>query len=202
MNSCAICEKYRSERTEPMKGTAFPDRPWARVGVDFFQHKDKTYLIAVDYFSRDVEVFSVSKSVITSQTVSQIKKIFSRHWIPEIFFTDIGPQFDSREFKTFSHDRHFEHITSSPKYPQSNREVERAVQTMKMIMNKSSDEYLALLTYRDTPLHNGYSPAQLSMGCKLLPLLRFKSVQYQTFLTYLTRSKKHPDTCLPLGTRP
>ncbi|PFX32429.1 hypothetical protein AWC38_SpisGene2709 [Stylophora pistillata] len=49
----------------------------------------------------------------------------------------------------------------------SNGEVERAVQTMKRIMNKSSDEYLALLTYIDTPLHNGYSPAQLSMGRKL-----------------------------------
>ena len=34
-------------------------------------------------------------------------------------------------------------------------------------MNKSSDEYLALLNYRDTPLHHGYSPAQLSMGRKL-----------------------------------
>ena len=38
---------------------------------------------------------------------------------------------------------------------------------MEMIMNKSSDEYLALLTYRDTPLHNVYSPAKLSMGRKL-----------------------------------
>jgi len=38
---------------------------------------------------------------------------------------------------------------------------------MKMVLNKSSDEYLALLNYRDTPLHHGYSPAQLSMGRKL-----------------------------------
>ena len=103
----------------------------------------------------------------TSQTVSQLKNIFNRHGIPEILFTDNGPQFDSREFKTFSNDWHFEHITSSPKYPQSNGEVERAVQTMKMIMSKSRDKYLALLTYRDTPLHDGYSPAQLSMGRKL-----------------------------------
>ena len=46
-------------------------------------------------------------------------------------------------------------------------EVEKAVQTMKMILKKSEDEYLALLTYRDTPLHHGYSPAQLSMGRRL-----------------------------------
>ena len=38
---------------------------------------------------------------------------------------------------------------------------------MKMILKKSDDEYLALLTYRDTPLHHGYSPEQLSMGRRL-----------------------------------
>ena len=38
---------------------------------------------------------------------------------------------------------------------------------MKMVLNKSSDEYLAFLNYRDTPLHHGYSPAQLSMDRKL-----------------------------------
>ena len=42
-----------------------------------------------------------------------------------------------------------------------------AVQTMKMILKKSGDEYLALLNYGDTELHNGYSSAQLSTGRKL-----------------------------------
>ena len=41
-----------------------------------------------------------------------------------------------------------------------------AVQTMTMVLNKSSDEYLAL-NYRHTPLYHGYYPAQLSMGKKL-----------------------------------
>ena len=64
--------------------------------------------------------------------------------------------------------------------PQSNGEVERAVQTIKMILKKCSDEYLALLNYRGTPLHNGYSPAQLSMGRKLR-----------------TRVPRHPDELKP-----
>ena len=38
---------------------------------------------------------------------------------------------------------------------------------MKRILNKCDDEYLALLTYRNTPPHNGYSSAQLSMGRRL-----------------------------------
>ena len=48
--NCAKCEKYHRESIESMKGTEFPDQAWSRVGVDFFQHKDKHYFLAVDYF--------------------------------------------------------------------------------------------------------------------------------------------------------
>jgi len=51
--------------------------------------------------------------------------------------------------------------------------VERAVKTAKTLIIKSEDPYLALLTYRSTPLENGYTPAELLMGRKLrstLPL--------------------------------
>jgi len=150
-----------------MKGTEFPNRPWSRVGVDFFQHKDKHYFLAVNYFSRNVEICLGYKDVNSSQTILQLKRIFSRHGIPDILFTDNAPQFDSCEFANFSTDWHSQHITSSPRYPRSSGEVERAVQTIKMVFNNSSDEDLALMNYRDTPLHHGYSPAQLSTGHKL-----------------------------------
>lgn len=57
-------------------------------------------------------------------------------------------------------------MTSSPKYPQGNAEAECAVQTVKGLLKKS-ESYLALLAYKSTPLHNGYSPAQLLMGRRL-----------------------------------
>ena len=105
VQKCATCEKYRRECIEQMKGTKFPDRPWSRVGVDFFQHKiNKHYLLAVDYFSRDVEICLVSKDANSSQTILQLQRIFSRHEIPDILFTDNGPQFDSHEFANFSTD--------------------------------------------------------------------------------------------------
>ena len=46
-----------------MKGAKFPDRPWRGVSVDFFQHKDKHYILPVDNFSRDVEICLVSEDV-------------------------------------------------------------------------------------------------------------------------------------------
>ena len=167
VRECPMCEKYRKERIEPMRGTEFPDHPWSRVGADFFQHEGKVYLLVVNYDSRDVEISTVSKHLNTIDTILKMKRVFSRHGIPDIVFSDNGPQFDSNELHDLAADWGFQHITSSPKYLQSNGEVERAVQTMKMILKKSMDEYVALLSYRNTQLHNGYSPAQLSMSRKL-----------------------------------
>ena len=61
----------------------------------------------------------------------------------------------------------FFHTTSSPRYPQSNGEAERAVRTIKALLKKADDPLLALLAYRSTPLKNGYSPAELLM-CRRL----------------------------------
>ena len=167
VKNCVICEKYRRERVEPMKGTEFPERPWSRVAADFFYHKGSTYLLLIDYYSRDIEICQVTKNVDTADTVSKMKKAFYHQGIPDVLFSDNGPQFASAEFQSFAKQYGFEHVTSSPRYAQSNGEVERAVQTMKAILNKSDDEYLGLLSYRNTPLKNGYSPAQLNMGRRL-----------------------------------
>jgi transposase InsO family protein len=54
----------------------------------------------------------------------------------------------------------FDKQTSSPRYPQANGKIERAVKTVKSLLKKSKDPYIALMAYRDTPLENGYSPAE------------------------------------------
>ena len=103
-----------------------------------------------------------------------MKQIISRHGIPELITSDNGSQLISDEFDNFLKEYDIKHVTSSPKFPQSNGMVERGVQTIKNIFKKASDPYLALLIYRSTPLQNGFSPSELSMGRKLrtnLPIL-------------------------------
>ena len=69
--------------------------------------------------------------------------------VPQIVMTDNGPPFSSKEFAAFANQYRFDHITSSPRYPQSNGFIERMVQTVKQSMRKCAaaghDPHLAML---------------------------------------------------------
>ncbi|TWW58996.1 Retrovirus-related Pol polyprotein from transposon 17.6 [Takifugu flavidus] len=96
--------------------------------------------------------------------MEKLKAIFSRHGVAEVLVTDGGPQFVSAEFADFAREYEFQHVTSSPRYPQGNAEAERAVGTVKSLLRKGEDPHKALMAYRATPLAQGASPAQLLMG--------------------------------------
>ena len=83
----------------------------------------------------------------------------------KLSFSDNGPQYSSHEFAEFALSYNFQHVTSSPLFPQSNGQAERTVQTAKRLLKNAKDPYMALLTYRTTPLTwCNLSPAQLLMG--------------------------------------
>ena len=121
------------------------------------------YLLIVDYYSRYIEIARLNRQT-AAEVINHTKSIFARHGIPEIVISDNGPQFGSEAYRQFAQDFQFEHITSSPYFPQSNGEAERAVGTIKNLLKKKDDPYLALLAYRATPLETGYSPAELLMS--------------------------------------
>ena len=59
----------------------------------------------------------------------------------------------------------------SPRYPQSNGEVERVVQTVTSVLKKEKDPAKALLAHRSTPLGCEYSPSELLMGRRIRTLI-------------------------------
>ena len=91
--------------------------------------------------------------------------------------SDNGPQYASVSFSHFASEYGFDHVTSSPGYPQSNGAAERAVKTVKSLLTKNDDPYVALLAYRSTPPENGYSPAELLMGHRLCTMVPVHSSQ-------------------------
>ncbi|XP_064470089.1 uncharacterized protein K02A2.6-like [Ornithodoros turicata] len=133
--------------------------------MDLFHANGKNYLLVTDYYSRYIEI-ALLENQRPETVILKSKSIFARHGFPETVVTDNGPQFRS-EFTIFAKDWGFAHITSSPKYPQSNGCAEAAVKIAKAKISKSSDPYRALLAYQATLLANGFSPAELLFNRRL-----------------------------------
>ena len=121
----------------------------------------------MDYFSRFIETQKIN-STTSSSIIGALKLIFARHGIPDPVVTDNGPQYSSNEFQSFAKSYSFSHVTSSPYYPRANGEVERAIRTLQNLLKDVKDPYLALMSYRATPLPwYNLSPAQLLMGRRI-----------------------------------
>ena len=83
--------------------------------------------------------------------------------------SDNGPPFNSEDFKAFSAEWDFHHVTSSPYHPQSNGSAENAVKTCKSLLIKARadkrDPLLVWLEWRNTPSEGmNASPVQLLYG--------------------------------------
>ena len=78
----------------------------------------------------------------------------------------------SQDFLMFSHKWCFETITSSLNYYQGNGQVERTIQTLKLVFEKADcenkDLYLSLLEFRNTSVSGlSYSPPLILMSKRL-----------------------------------
>ena len=165
VSKCSVCNTYQPKQCkEPLLSHDPPALPWSKVGVDLFMFENRHYLITVDYFSIFFEVDHLA-STTTIVIIKKLKEQFSRHGIPKTVFMDNGPQFVAKKFREMSSEWGFEHLTSSPLYPQSNGKVENSVKTCKLLMKKAllskTDVHLALLEFRNTPSErDGVSPSQ------------------------------------------
>ncbi|UYV60827.1 K02A2.6-like [Cordylochernes scorpioides] len=167
VRKCSVCIQEAVSKHEPLIPTNFPTRPWQKIGMDLFKFENKWYLVVIDYYSRFPEMIQLDR-LTANVVVRGCKSIFARHGIPETVVSDNGTQFSAaREFANFARQYGFTHVTSSPRFPQSNGMAEAVVKIAKLILKKNQDPSLGLLEYRSTSLENGYSPAELLMGRKL-----------------------------------
>ena len=162
--SCEVCQTFsRSQQRETLLPHEVTQGRWEKLGIDFFEFQSTTYLLIADYYSRFPVVRKV-RSTTASATTETLKQVFNEFGVPQTVMTDNGPPFSSKEFAAFANQYRFDHITSSPRYPQSNAFIERMVQTVKQSMRKCAaaghDPHLAMLVYRATPLLPAYRHLQ------------------------------------------
>ncbi|XP_077528618.1 uncharacterized protein LOC144141008 [Haemaphysalis longicornis] len=143
---------------------------WFRVGVDIFSFGGSSYIVAYDAHSNFPEVQQL-RDTTANTSIAALSAMFARYGVPLEVCTDNGPQFSSYEFAEFARKYDFNHVTSSPHYPQSNGLAEKGVQIVKRLLKKSEDSgddfWLGLLAYRSTPLEDGRSPGELLQGRRL-----------------------------------
>ncbi|KAL5503444.1 hypothetical protein EMCRGX_G010396 [Ephydatia muelleri] len=127
-----------------------------------------------------MESLSNADSVVTATTIrswtdkdpvlSLVRRMVLHGWQPQILVSDNGAAFSSSEFQTFVARNGFKHVRSAPYHPATNGLAERAVQTVKDALKKTSgdiDTRLSrfLFQYRLTPHSStGQSPAKLLLG--------------------------------------
>ena len=116
------------------------------MGTDLFELDRRCYVLVVDYFSRYPEVIELI-STFSSNVINAFKVTFSLHGMPEIVRSDNDPQYSSLEFAKFASCYGFQHLNSSPLYPQSNGQADCMLKTVKSLLKQSSNPYLALLEY-------------------------------------------------------
>ena len=192
VENCATCCKFQKQAPEPLMPSVLPTLPWQKVASDLFKWRGTIYLLVIDYTSKYIEISKLDNET-SHEVILRLKSIFARHGIPLEVFSDNVPQYSSMEFSEFAKAYKFVHTTSSPKFPQSNGEAERAVRTIKTLLQKADDPYATLLAYRSTPVCCGCSPAELLMNRQLCSTVPIAPTQLQPAVPDYSRLKEREE---------
>ena len=148
-----------SNGKEPLISKPIPDRPFQQIAVDFGYYGGRQFLIIVDCMTNWPDIIDMGKDTTTPKLVAALRDHFCSTAVPDVLWSDGGPQFTSSHLPEFLTIWGVSHITSSPHYPQSNGKVEATVKSMKKLISaswtgRSVDWNIlsrSLLQYRNTP---------------------------------------------------
>ena len=172
VQACTQCQINQKLPTpHPLHPWQWPDHPWSRVHIDYAGPiKSRYLLVVVDAYSKWLDA-AIVPSANSANTIQSLRTMFSTHGLPEVIVSDNGSPFISIEFKEFLAKNGIRHTTTPPYHPKSNGQVERAVQTLKKALKKSTDTSLHtqlsrfLFKYRITPhATTGIPPSELLMN--------------------------------------
>ena len=146
------------------------------MDVTSWKLKANQHLVVVDY--KSVCIFERKLPNVTSSSVFEsLKSIFCDVRAPDKLISDNVRYFVSDEYEVFTAKWNIVHVTSSPRYPQGNSQIEKAIQSVKAIYEKFTMSKWDCCYWKPTPVVSGHdqkSPAESFCKCKLkanLPII-------------------------------
>lgn len=176
VRACEPCQVLQpSQQQEPYRNDDSPTRPFESVSADFFHVAGRDFLVIADRLSGWPVVVPCTSDVTAHTLCRAICRYFRDVGVPVRLRSDGGPQFASADFQGCMARWGVDHITSSPRHPQSNGHAEAAVKAVKYLILKTApngnidveDFDRGLLELRNSPNHTGRSPAQVLFGHNL-----------------------------------
>ena len=177
VKECKNCQEAANEppraRPHPWQ---WPSGPMDRIHLDYFgPFLGQNCLLMVDSFSKWGDVDIVPRAG-TRGVIKVLRSWFSRYGLPNQIVSDNGPQFVSKEFKSFCKRNGIVHITVPRYHQSSNGEAERFVQTVKKGLKRSQTKRVDfrenlenfMFAQRNTPSPvTGFAPSELFIGRRL-----------------------------------
>ena len=123
--ACKQCQDFLPANCkEPIISKPSPVRPFQEIAGDFCCYGGKDYLILVDCYTDWPDIIPMGHNTTSFALISALRQSFCRTGVPDVFWSDQGPQFMSKQFHDFASQWGFKHATSTPRYPQSNSKSE------------------------------------------------------------------------------
>ena len=135
VSSCSHCQDHLpSNAKEPIIFKARPVCPFQEVTADHCHHAGRHYLITIDCYSDWPTIAPMGTDITSSNVISAFRTLFNQISVPDVLWSDGGPQFMAKQFQSFADRWGFVHRKSTPHYLQSNGKVESVIKSMKRII--------------------------------------------------------------------
>ena len=140
--NCKMCQSFSEVPTQPPEKLTTMTSPWpfTQWGIDLIGPLPKgrgaaTHaIVAVDYFTKWIEVGVLSQITERKTTDFIWKNIICRYGIPYTIITDNGRQFDNNNFREFCRNLGVDLKFCTPAHPQANGQVEAANKLIKKLL--------------------------------------------------------------------
>ena len=115
VRGCRHCQDHLpSQPKEPLMLKSLPERPFQQITVDFASHAGHNFLIIVDCKTDWPDIIEVGKDMTATKLSASLRDHFCRTAVPDLIWSDGGPQFTSQHLATFLRDWGVSHKVSSP----------------------------------------------------------------------------------------